>query len=67
MATLITYNGTTIPVGATAELDHNFPVTVTAIREPHGEDDPGTVTIRHSWGETEELDPVRLNTYISLD
>lgn len=67
MATLTTYGGTTIPVGGEAELDHNFPVTVTAIREPDGEDDPGTVTIRHSWGETKELDPVRLNAYISLD
>lgn len=65
--TLVTYSGQAIHVGDTAELDGNFTVTVTTVREPYGEDDPGSVTIRHSWGEVEELDPVRLCAYISLD
>lgn len=64
MATLTAYNGTPLPEGATAELDHNYPVTVLAIRPPEEEGDPGTVTIRHSWGETADVGPERLNAYI---
>lgn len=67
MATLTTYNGTTLPEGAAAELDHNYPVTVIAVRAPEEEDDLGSVTIRHSWGETDEVEPERLNAYINID
>lgn len=67
MATLTAYNGTPLPEGATAELDHNFPVTVTAVRAPEEEGDLGSVTIRYEWGETDEVEPERLNAYISID
>jgi hypothetical protein len=63
--TLTTYGGPAIPIGGTAELDGNLPVTVTAIEPPCEEGDYGTVTIRHSWGASEDVDPVRLNAYIS--
>lgn len=62
---LTLYGGQTIPVGGTAELDGNFPVTVTAIRPPYDDEDPGRVTVRFSWGATEDVDPVRLGAYIA--
>lgn len=63
--TLTTYGGQTIPIGGEAELDGNYPVTVTAIREPYDDDDPGSVTIRFSWGATENITPARLRAYIA--
>jgi hypothetical protein len=66
MAQLVTYNGQTISIGDTAELDRNFPVTITAIRPPEEEGDYGSVTIRYSWGATEDVDPGRLAAYISI-
>lgn len=61
---LITYSGQTVQVGGSAELDGNYPVTVTNIRPPYDDEDSGAVTIRYSWGATEVVDPVRLNAYI---
>jgi hypothetical protein len=62
---LVTYGGQSIPVGGTAELDGNYPVTVTAIRPSYDDEDDGRVTIRYEWGATEDVDPVRLYAYIS--
>jgi hypothetical protein len=62
---LIGYSsGTAIPVGGTAELDNNYPVTVVAIRPAIDDEDTGIVTIRYSWGSTEDVDPSRLGAYI---
>lgn len=67
-ARLVSYNsGDSIPVGGTAELDGNYPVTVTNIRPPYDDGDNGRVTVRFGWGAIEDVDPVRLNAYISLD
>lgn len=62
---LIAYGGQRIPIGGTAELDNNYPVTVTAVRRPSDDDDTGSVTIRYSWGATEDVNPVRLGAYIN--
>ncbi|MFJ9633787.1 hypothetical protein ACIRU8_39445 [Streptomyces sp. NPDC101175] len=62
---LITHSGSVIPIGGSATLDGNYPVTVTAIRPPYDDEDNGSVTIRFTWGATEPVDPVRLRAYIS--
>jgi hypothetical protein len=62
--TLTTYGGQTIQIGDVAELDGNYPVTVTAIQPPAEEGDYGSVTIRYSWGATDDVDPSRLGAYI---
>ncbi|MCW7941669.1 hypothetical protein AAW14_06390 [Streptomyces hygroscopicus] len=65
-ARLVSYNsGDSIPVGAAAELDGNYPITVTAIHLAYDDEDTGTVTIRYEWGAVEDIDPVRLGAYIS--
>jgi len=65
-AQLISYSsGVSILVGATVELDGNYPVTVTALHPPYEDEDTGTVTIRYEWGASEDVDPVRLGAYIS--
>lgn len=63
--TLTTHSGTVIPIGGTATLDGNYPVTVTAIRPPHDDHDTGKVTIRYEWGATDDVTPGRLRAYIS--
>ncbi|MEU0589967.1 hypothetical protein [Streptomyces ardesiacus] len=63
---LVTYDGDTIPVGGSAFLDGNFPVTVTNIRPPYDDEDTGALGIRFEWGATETVDPVRLRAYIAL-
>ena len=66
-AQLISYNsGNSIPIDSTAELDGNYPVTVTAIHPAYDDEDTGTATIRYEWGAVEDVDPVRLNAYISV-
>lgn len=62
---LITYSGASIPIGGTATLDGNYPVTVTAIRPPYDDHDTGRVAIRYEWGATEDVTPARLRAYIS--
>lgn len=66
-AKLITYGGDPIPANGDAELDNNYPVTVTAVRAPYDDEDTGSVTVRYSWGATEDVDPVRLGAYIYTD
>ena len=63
--TLTTHSGQTIPVGGTAELDGNLPVTVTAIRPPCDDEDAGSVTIQFGWGAKENVAPIRLGAYIA--
>ncbi len=65
-ARLVSYQGPSIPVGDTATLDGNYPVTVTAIRPPYDDGDNGRVSIRYEWGATEDVDPVRLGAYITV-
>ena len=65
MPTLTTFSGQTVPIGGAAELDSNYPVTVVKVRPPYDDEDTGSVTIRYSWGATEDVDPARLGTYIS--
>jgi hypothetical protein len=62
---LTTYGGETVPVGGTAQLDGNYPVTVAGIRPPCDDEDNGAVTIRFEWGATDSVAPVRLGGYIT--
>lgn len=64
MPTLISYNDGKIPIGGTALVDHNLPVTVLAINPPYEEGDMGRVTVQYAWGQTEDIDPGRLGAYI---
>lgn len=64
--TLVSYSDEPIPVGGTAELDSNYPVTVVSIGRPYDDDDPGRVTVQYSWGATENVEPARLGAYIRI-
>lgn len=62
--TLVDHNGHVIPIGETAYLDDNQPVTVIALTRPMDDYDAGRVTIQHSYGQTEDVDPGRLGAGI---
>lgn len=61
---LISHDGRPIPIGGSAYLDDNQPVTIVALRAPMDDYDAGSVTIRHSYGATEDVDPSRLGAGI---
>jgi hypothetical protein len=64
--TLVTHDDRIIPVGGTAYLDDNQPVTVVSLTRPVDDYDTGRVTVRHTYGATEEVSPGRLGAGIDV-
>ncbi|MEV0237539.1 hypothetical protein [Nonomuraea sp. NPDC050786] len=62
---LKSYDGGVIPIGGSAVLDSNYPVTVLEFTPPMEDDDDGSVRVQYSWGSGETIKPQRINAYFA--